>query len=46
MRLLKTKPVRQLAIILAIEDREIGKFARIEGANLVASVETVCCVHG
>ena len=46
MRLLHPKPVRQLTIIFAIENHDIGKFARFERANSVAAVDAVCCVHG
>jgi hypothetical protein len=37
MRLRKPKPVRKLAIVLAIKDREVRQFTRFEGSDFVTA---------
>jgi hypothetical protein len=44
MRLRNAKPVRQLAVIFAIENREVGKFVSFQRADLIAAIEAVSSV--
>src|SRR4029450_2741044 len=41
MDLRETKPIRDLAIIFAVEDRKVSKLSLFERTNLVATIEAV-----
>ena len=40
------KKIRELAVVFTVVNHEVGKFARFEGADLIAAIEGIGGVYG